>query len=605
MSTDKIEYSRLLMKRSTTAGEVPTIPPITAVTLNQFTQTDIFEGEFFLNSFDDLLWIRTENGILPISLSGSTGSTGNQSLTQVLFEGNTTGGYDINISSGDTIVFSGLSSGSTTTLLGLDASGNTITTSVLGGTQDLEDVLSYGNTTGPYDISVDIGYKVEGQSGGNWVRPETADGHLEINVDNELTIVGITSGVTDVFLSYDPDTKFVKYQTGGANGTSGSSGVNGTSGSSGSSGVNGTSGSSGSSGADGTKGDSGTSGSSGVSGISGTSGSSGVDGSRGESGSSGSSGLSGSSGSSGESGSSGVNGSSGSTGTSGSSGSSGVDGSTGSSGSSGISGSSGSNGLSGVNGTNGSSGISGSSGSNGTSGSSGVDGSRGESGSSGSSGVNGSDGSAGLNGSSGSSGITGTAGTSGTSGPGGSGTSGSFFQLNAGPGRFYPAQLVQAATISATVSPTANGFILFPFVPARNLSTSATTVEVTTLQTGSTFQIVVYDANSNGDPNNLLWASTTLSGSTTGFKTFTGDYTYSAGTQYWIGLWGGTVGTLRLRGSGGGATGQLAIPSTSLLSGYANGVTCTQGTFPTTPTTRTAALSYGNPNCPIIQFTIS
>jgi hypothetical protein len=593
------------MKRSTTAGEVPTIPPITAVTLNQFTQTDIFEGEFFLNSFDDLLWIRTENGILPISLSGSTGSTGNQSLTQVLFEGNTTGGYDINISSGDTIVFSGLSSGSTTTLLGLDASGNTITTSVLGGTQDLEDVLSYGNTTGPYDISVDIGYKVEGQSGGNWVRPETADGHLEINVDNELTIVGITSGVTDVFLSYDPDTKFVKYQTGGANGTSGSSGVNGTSGSSGSSGVNGTSGSSGSSGADGTKGDSGTSGSSGVSGISGTSGSSGVDGSRGESGSSGSSGLSGSSGSSGESGSSGVNGSSGSTGTSGSSGSSGVDGSTGSSGSSGISGSSGSNGLSGVNGTNGSSGISGSSGSNGTSGSSGVDGSRGESGSSGSSGVNGSDGSAGLNGSSGSSGITGTAGTSGTSGPGGSGTSGSFFQLNAGPGRFYPAQLVQAATISATVSPTANGFILFPFVPARNLSTSATTVEVTTLQTGSTFQIVVYDANSNGDPNNLLWASTTLSGSTTGFKTFTGDYTYSAGTQYWIGLWGGTVGTLRLRGSGGGATGQLAIPSTSLLSGYANGVTCTQGTFPTTPTTRTAALSYGNPNCPIIQFTIS
>ena len=128
--SDKIEYSRLLMKRSTTTGEVPTIPPITAVTLNQFTPTDIFEGEFFLNSADDLLWIRTENGILPISLSGSTGSTGNQTLTQVLFEGNVTNGYDIVVSSGDTIQYGGLPTGVTTNILGIDSSGNTIVTSV-------------------------------------------------------------------------------------------------------------------------------------------------------------------------------------------------------------------------------------------------------------------------------------------------------------------------------------------------------------------------------------------------------------------------------------------------------------------------------------------
>ncbi len=130
MSTDKIEYSRLLMKRSTTSGEVPTIPPITATTLNQFTPTDIFEGEFFLNSIDDLLWIRTENGILPISLSGSTGTTVTPTLTQVLFEGNTTNGYDIEVSSGDTIVYDGLDTGTTNRILGLDNSGNTIITSV-------------------------------------------------------------------------------------------------------------------------------------------------------------------------------------------------------------------------------------------------------------------------------------------------------------------------------------------------------------------------------------------------------------------------------------------------------------------------------------------
>jgi len=455
------------MKRSTTAGEVPTVPPVTAVTLNQFTPTDIFEGEFFLNSADDLLWIRTENGILPISLSGTSGTTVVPQLVQVLAEGNYTGGYDIIVNSGDTIVFSGLSTGTTTTFLGLDGSGNTIAvtgttggsgtsgtsgssgtsgtsgadgtkgdsgtsgtsgssgsngssgssgvsgdalwtsgtsigtvatvegnhtliysqydlvsgtgntlnryassvygnrlifgsnnvsygtnhlvggisntvsgsnysfvygvlnnvdtafgrafifgeynsvtgttvgygntifgrnnsinqcftsfiqgyyntisdssysgifggsghtissvdnTVILGGknitgiTDDmvyvpnitivsattgtsianlgidstgkvitttggtastLEDVLTAGNTTGANDISVDIGYKVAGETGGNWVRPETADGYLELNTDTELTIVGITSGVTDVFLSYDPDTKFVRYQ---------------------------------------------------------------------------------------------------------------------------------------------------------------------------------------------------------------------------------------------------------------------------------------------------------------------------------------------------------------------------------------------------------
>jgi hypothetical protein len=328
--SDKIEYSRLLMKRSTTAGEVPTVPPVTAVTLNQFTPTDIFEGEFFLNSADDLLWIRTENGILPISLSGTSGTTVIPQLVQVLSEGNYTGGYDIIINSGDTIIWSGLSSGSTTTLLGLDASGNTVTTTVLGGTQDLEDVLSYGNTTGANDISVDIGHKVIGESGGNWVQPETADGYLELNTDSELTIVGITSGVTDVFLSYDPDTKFVRYQTGGT----GSAGSNG---SSGSSGVNGTSGSSGTSGADGTKGDSGTSGTSGSNGSTGASGTSGSSGSAGLNGSSGTSGLSGVNGTNGTSGSNGSAGASGTNGTSGSNGSAGATGASGTNGTSGTS----------------------------------------------------------------------------------------------------------------------------------------------------------------------------------------------------------------------------------------------------------------------------
>jgi len=76
---DKTEYSRLLIKRSDTPGVVPTIPPFSADSLNQFIPSDIMIGEFFANVADDLLWIRTENNIYPIPLSGGqiTGVTGN------------------------------------------------------------------------------------------------------------------------------------------------------------------------------------------------------------------------------------------------------------------------------------------------------------------------------------------------------------------------------------------------------------------------------------------------------------------------------------------------------------------------------------------------
>jgi hypothetical protein len=74
---DKTEYSRLVIKRTDETGSVPTIPPITADTLNQFTPTDIMVGEFFLNSVDELLWIRTENQIISVPLGVISGTTGN------------------------------------------------------------------------------------------------------------------------------------------------------------------------------------------------------------------------------------------------------------------------------------------------------------------------------------------------------------------------------------------------------------------------------------------------------------------------------------------------------------------------------------------------
>jgi hypothetical protein len=191
---DKIEYSRMLVKRTDQTGEVPTVPPITATTLNQFIPTDLFVGEFFLNEVDDLMWVRTANGILPISLSGSTGTTV-PNLTQVLFQGNATNGYNIDVSVGDTIIFGGLVTGSTTNFLGLDASGNTIVSGVVPGTPTLQDVLFQGNQTNGNDIEVSSGDTI--QFGG--LSSGSTNDFLGIDASGN-TIITTVAGLTGEYL---------------------------------------------------------------------------------------------------------------------------------------------------------------------------------------------------------------------------------------------------------------------------------------------------------------------------------------------------------------------------------------------------------------------
>jgi hypothetical protein len=82
---DKVEYSRLRIKRTDFTGVSPTTP--SGDTLNTFIDTDTFVGEFFLNTTDDRLWIRTDNSQIEVSLlknlpTSSSGLTTNQLFTQ-------------------------------------------------------------------------------------------------------------------------------------------------------------------------------------------------------------------------------------------------------------------------------------------------------------------------------------------------------------------------------------------------------------------------------------------------------------------------------------------------------------------------------------------
>jgi hypothetical protein len=88
---------------------------------------------------------------------------------------------------------------------------------------------------------------------------------------------------------------------------------------------------------------------------------------------------------------------------------------------------------------------------------------------------------------------------------------------------------------------TINEIVLYPFIPANTLTISNVIVNVVTAVATGLFRVLVY-SNLNGLPNSKLLESTDLIGSTTGNKTYTTSFTFTAGTTYWIGLYANVNG---------------------------------------------------------------
>ena len=61
----KTEYSRILVKRSSQVGTVPTIPATSEID-NTWLNTDLLVGEMFINTVDDRIWYRSSTGITEI-----------------------------------------------------------------------------------------------------------------------------------------------------------------------------------------------------------------------------------------------------------------------------------------------------------------------------------------------------------------------------------------------------------------------------------------------------------------------------------------------------------------------------------------------------------
>jgi len=66
--------ARLQIKYTTIGGQEPTIPSTSDHNDGTWNPTDVYIGEFFLNATDELLWVRTIDGLLPVGGTGGSAS---------------------------------------------------------------------------------------------------------------------------------------------------------------------------------------------------------------------------------------------------------------------------------------------------------------------------------------------------------------------------------------------------------------------------------------------------------------------------------------------------------------------------------------------------
>jgi hypothetical protein len=109
-------------------------------------------------------------------------------------------------------------------------------------------------------------------------------------------------------------------------------------------------------------------------------------------------------------------------------------------------------------------------------------------------------------------------------------------------GVYYNAQYTQS---QSNIGVGSNQLYLYPFIPKNTLTINELNIEVVTAGSENSVKVAIY-SDLNGLPNTKLIESAAFDISTTGIKTFTTNFTFNAGTTYWIGHIGnGFLGTVR------------------------------------------------------------
>jgi hypothetical protein len=202
-------------------------------------------------------------------------------------------------------------------------------------------------------------------------------------------------------------------------------------------------------------------------------------------------------------------------------------------------------------------------------------------------------GGSGTSGTSGANGTSGTNGSSGTSGGGGSSVaSGTHFGIELGTGLTYNLALTSTWVEVSDLSPFQSRIIAFPFNPCRNIDIQALTMDIYRLNGNTTARLkfLVY-SNDAGNmlPKNVLVESTEITPAQFAINQYNVNYTFSAGTTYWLAIafssdFSGPVGC-----TGVYPNGLLTLGPTNITDGwgisYKMAVSDTIASWPTIPST--------------------
>jgi len=162
-------------------------------------------------------------------------------------------------------------------------------------------------------------------------------------------------------------------------------------------------------------------------------------------------------------------------------------------------------------------------------------------------------------------------------------------------GRSYGVR-TNATTANSSSSVSANTIALYPFIPANSITISNLQLNVAGTAAAN-IRILVY-SDLNGVPSSKLIESTNLDCSTTGTKTYTTSYTFTAGTVYWLGCYSSASASVSVLDAA-----QMTPISTNAF-GTAYSSVVASATFGSAPSTLgTASLSSSTSNLCAINLT--
>lgn len=168
-------------------------------------------------------------------------------------------------------------------------------------------------------------------------------------------------------------------------------------------------------------------------------------------------------------------------------------------------------------------------------------------------------------------------------------------------GAYYDAAF--HGTAASTAGGAAGRLEIAPYYTSAGLRIDQIGVAVSTGVASATVRVLIYATGADGWPSDLLYESASLDCSSAGYKSVALDFTFEAGTQYWLGVHHSSTATLR-------AITQASLPNLGLgTSGAATGYTTmlrrTQTYASLAPTTWDAVSSaqmISNATMPSVRF---